>query len=84
MTFAQKLEGLRLEKGYSQKELATLINVSQPTYWAYEREDSIPHKNTQIQIAKVLGISLEELLAGVEEEVKEDEGNCERSCEVAE
>ena len=84
MTFAQKLESIRLEKGYSQKELAALINVSQPTYWAYERENSIPHKNTQIQIAKVLNLSLEEFWSDIDEEVKKDEGNCEGSCEIAE
>lgn len=84
MTFAQKLESLRNEHGYTQKELATLINVSQPSYWAYEREGSMPHKNTQIQIAKVLGITLDELLRDVEIEVKKDEGDCERSCEVTE
>ena len=82
MTFAQKLEAMRLEKGYSQKELATLINVSQPTYWAYERENSIPHKNTQIQIAKVLGVTLEELLKDIE--VNKDEGDIERPCSIAE
>ena len=83
MTFAQKLESMRLDKGYSQKELAQLINVSQPTYWAYERENSIPHKNTQIQIARVLGVTLDELLENVVE-VKKDEGDIERPCSTEE
>ena len=62
MNFAQRLEYLRIKNGYTQKELAELINVSQPTYWAYERLGSIPHKNTQIQLAKVLGVTIEDLM----------------------
>ena len=62
MNFAQRLEATRLEKGYTQEEIAKLVNVSQPSYWAYEKGKSIPHKNTQIQIARVLGISVDELM----------------------
>ncbi len=70
MTFAERLEKLRLEKGYSQEELAKLINVSQPTYWAYENKGSIPHKNTLIQLARVLGVTVDELTNGTEKEVE--------------
>ncbi|MBP5430797.1 MULTISPECIES: helix-turn-helix transcriptional regulator [Ruminococcus] len=66
MTFAERLKQLRLEKGYTQEELAKLVNVSQPSYWAYENKDVIPYKNTQIQLAKVLGVTVEELMNGEE------------------
>lgn len=67
MHFAQRLEKLRLEKGYTQEELARLINVTQPTYWKYEHGGCLPHKNTQIQLAKVLNITIEELMNDEEE-----------------
>ena len=62
MNFGAKLETLRIAKGYTQEEIARLINVSQPSYWAYEKKGSIPHKNTQIQLAKVLGVTVDELM----------------------
>ncbi len=63
MTFAERLKALRAEKGYTQEELAKLINVSQPTYANYERGKIKPHVNTQIQLAKVLCISVNELMS---------------------
>lgn len=66
MTFAQRLETLRIQKGLTQEELARLINVSQPSYCAYERGKNKPSKNTQIQLAKVLKVSVDELMNGSE------------------
>lgn len=62
MTFAKRLESLRLEKGLTQEEVAKLINVSQPTYCNYERGKIKPHTNTAIQLAKVMNVSLKELM----------------------
>lgn len=66
MTFAQRLETLRIQKGLTQEELARLINISQPSYCAYERGKNKPSKNTQIQLAKVLKVSVDELMNGSE------------------
>lgn len=66
MTFAQRLETLRIQKGLTQEELARLINVSQPSYNAYERGKNKPSKNTQIQLAKVLKVSVDELMNGTQ------------------
>lgn len=78
MNFAQRLEALRHEKGYTQEELAKLVNISQPSYCAYERGVNMPHKNTQIQLAKVLQVTVDELMNGKDEkettEVHETEG----------
>ena len=63
MTFAERLKALRAEKGYTQEELAKLINVSQPTYANYERGKIKTHVNTQIQLAKILRISVNELMS---------------------
>lgn len=66
MTFAQRLETLRIQKGLTQEELARLINIRQPSYCAYERGKNKPSKNTQIQLAKVLKVSVDELMNGSE------------------
>lgn len=62
MTFAERLKMLRTEKGYSQAELGKLINVSAATVCNYEAAKIRPFVNTQIQLAKVLGVTVEELM----------------------
>lgn len=75
MNFAQRLEALRHEKGYTQEELARLVNISQPSYCAYERGKNLPSKNTQIQLAKVLKVTVDELMNGkIEPEAVIEEG----------
>ena len=64
MTFAQRLITLREQKGLTQEELATLVNIKQPSYNAYERGKSLPSKNTQIMLAKVLKVTVDELMNG--------------------
>lgn len=62
MTFAEKLKKLRAEKGLTQEEIAKLANISQPSYWAYENKGVIPLKNNQLQLARVLGVTVDELM----------------------
>ena len=69
MTFAQRLTTLREQKGLTQEELAQLSNVSQPALCAYERGKNLPSKNTQIQLAKVLKVTVDELMNGKVEEI---------------
>lgn len=64
MTFAQRLQTLREQKELTQEELAKLVNISQPAYNAYERGKNMPSKNTAIQLAKVLKITVDELMNG--------------------
>lgn len=66
MTLGQRLKELRCEKEFSQHEIAKLARVAQPTYFAYETDKSTPHINTLDQIARVLGMSLKDLLEGVD------------------
>ena len=73
MTFAQRLQTLREQKELTQEELAKLVNISQPAYNAYERGKNMPSKNTAIQLAKVLRVTVNELMFGKENE-KEKEG----------
>lgn len=86
MTFAQRLETLRLSKGFTQEEIAKLVNISQPSYCAYERGYNLPHKNTQIQLAKVLGVTVEQLMNDetVSSTDAEEDEDTERSFDVTE
>ena len=67
MNFAQRLQILREQKGLTQEEISILINVTEPAYCAYECGKRLPSKNTQIQLAKVFKISVDELMNGKEE-----------------
>ena len=62
MKFPDKVRYLRQQKGYTQTELADLANISQPALQAYEAGKAKPMKNNAIQLAKVLGVSFEELV----------------------
>lgn len=62
MKFPDKVRYLRQQKGYTQYELAELTNISQPALQAYEAGKAKPMKNNAIQLAKVLGVSYEELV----------------------
>ena len=42
MTFGEKLKGLRKEKGYSQEELAGLLEVSRQAVSKWESDRGIP------------------------------------------
>lgn len=53
---------LRLEKGFTQKELASEINVSQRVIVYYERESNHPPSDLLPSIASALGVSIDELL----------------------
>lgn len=62
MKFSDRVKSLRIQKGYTQCELAELTNISQPALQAYEAGKAKPLKNTAIQLAKILGVSYEELV----------------------
>ena len=66
MNFAQKLQILRMSKGYSQKEMAEFVNVTQPTIWAYESGRAKPHLNTLKQLARALNVSVDDLADDIE------------------
>lgn len=51
----QWLIDARLNKGYSQTDMARAVQVSQPSYWAYERGAKRPSPETAKKIASVLG-----------------------------
>ena len=62
MKFSDKVKYLRIKLGYTQLELAELTNITQPALQAYEAGKAKPLKNTAIQLAKVLGVNVDDLM----------------------
>ncbi len=60
--FGEKLSRIRRAKGFTQTELGKKIGVSQRVIAYYEGETSYPPTHLIIPIAKVLKVSLDDLL----------------------
>lgn len=57
--FSARLKWLRDKKGYSQKEMADLLGVSQPYYFKFEKGTGQPNLETLKKLPGVLGESLD-------------------------
>ena len=70
---ANRLQQLRKEKGYSQEELAQALGLSRQAVSKWERAESSPDTDNLICLARLYGMSLDELLNTTEstEEIKE-------------
>lgn len=62
MDFSQRLKNLRLESGYSQKELAKLIGISYQSLQKYEKGISKPRLSRLEEIAEIFNVSVSYLL----------------------
>ena len=62
MKFSDKLQYLRKRRGLTQAELAELVNVTQASIHNWEEKGIVPFKNTQIQLAKALDVTVEDLI----------------------
>ncbi len=58
------IKSLREKKGYTQKQLAELLNVSDKAVSKWETQKGLPDISLLEPIAKTLGISIAELLSG--------------------
>lgn len=58
----KNLKSLRLSAGFSQKQLADVINVSQQSINKYENHDVEPNIDTLIAIAKLFDTSVDYLI----------------------
>ena len=68
MKFAEKLKAARLDKGYTQKQLAEISHVALRTIVSYEKGDSYPRKReTYAELAKALNVEKNYLLTEDEE-----------------
>lgn len=66
---------LRHEKGYTQKQLAELMNISDRTVSKWERGAGCPDISVIVQLADILGVSVEKILSGKEEEKMKNGSN---------
>lgn len=59
---ANRLTELRKEHGYSQEELADKLGVSRQAVSKWERAEASPDTDNLIELARIYGVSLDELL----------------------
>ena len=67
MEFNNRLYQLRKQKGLSQEELASRLNVSRQTVSKWEVGDSTPDMEKLIAMSDLFGVSLDKLVMGKEE-----------------
>ncbi len=60
--YSIKIKEIRKEKGISQNKLAKSLNTKQQVISRYEREESSPSLERLVEIAQILGVSLDELV----------------------
>ena len=61
-TFHERLRATRIEKGYTQEQLAKAIGVTKSTMAKYHRGELEPNVKNIKKIAQVLGVSVDYLL----------------------
>ena len=59
---ADRLQKLRKEKGFSQEQLAEELGISRQAVSKWERAEASPDTDNLVELAKLYGISLDELL----------------------
>ena len=62
MNLGEKIYKLRKEKGYTQKQMAEMLNLSQPTYSRYESGILDIPSSVLISLAKFHKVSVDYLL----------------------
>ncbi|MEG1623261.1 MAG: helix-turn-helix transcriptional regulator [Raoultibacter sp.] len=83
---AERLAKRRREAGFSQEDLAARLSVSRQAVSKWERSESSPDTDNLIALAKIYGVSLDELLYvddAIEEDVSYeaiDRGVCASAC----
>lgn len=74
IAIADRLLRLRKAHGFSQEELAEKIGISRQSVSKWERAEASPDTDNLIALARLYGVSLDELLLSDEEESKAGEG----------
>ncbi|WP_373193616.1 helix-turn-helix domain-containing protein [Enterococcus sp. RIT-PI-f] len=62
MSISEKIKVLRIEKGWSQKKLAEMLNVSSQAISNWERGQSYPDISNIIQLSDLFDVTLDELI----------------------
>lgn len=66
MTFGMRLKNLRFEHGITQQELQLKTGISQCTIAHWETNHFIPSAPSLIKLSRYFGMTIDELLKGVE------------------
>ena len=67
MTIGKRIAALRKEKGLTQEELATHMGVSPQAVSKWENDQTCPDISALPRLARLLGVTVDELLEGKEE-----------------
>ncbi|MCP4163138.1 MAG: helix-turn-helix transcriptional regulator [Deltaproteobacteria bacterium] len=67
MKFNQKLKELRLEKGWTQEELADSLKIHRMRVSVYERGKATPETKVLIKMSEIFNVSLDYLVFGNKE-----------------
>lgn len=59
----ERLRELRIKSGYTQSQIAKILNIDRSTYSYYEIGKTTPDVTSLMTLAKIFNISLSELLA---------------------
>lgn len=62
MHIGEVMKKYRLEKGYTQEDMAERLYISRPYYTSIERGNKVPNILLAGEIAVLLGVTLDELL----------------------
>lgn len=62
MEFHQRLKDLRAESGYTQKQIADILNIKQPPYQRWESGANKPRADKLEELAKIFNVSISYLL----------------------
>lgn len=71
MEFSNRLYELRKQRGLSQEEAASKLNVTRQTFSKWENGDSTPDMEKLIAISDLFDISMDELVLGKVQKVAE-------------
>jgi len=74
MNFCDKLIRLRREKGYSQEQLADLMNVSRQSVSKWEAGQATPELKKLVSLANIFGVTLDNLIRD-EQDIREGKDN---------
>lgn len=72
MTTGERIQSLRKTKGYSQEKLASYLNVTRQAVQKWEQNVCEPSLDSLVSIANLFEVSLDYLITGKENEVKEE------------
>lgn len=61
MKFSEELRKFRKEKGLTQLDVAEMLGITQVMVAQYEVSGKVPNVFTGLKIAKLLGVTVEEL-----------------------